>query len=783
MNRIQTNLGLLFAALTLAACGGQKAPAEATDTTELKGTYLVNYYVNVSRPTGGTIRSADGRINCGTLGGPNNACSPALYTWNQSITLTAIPDANLYFQSWAADCKGSVTDGCVLDTVNGGADKWVVAVFNPPERLGHGDITSPSLHAPKYFAFLGNDPGAPRCTNCHGQNYAGQSIAPSCNACHAAAGWANWQQSCSFCHGTKNATTKAGYVFAEGQANQEWAAPPDDVNGRLTGTSGAAVGAHQAHVAPNEFRSPVACSECHVVPTTAIHFLNHSLDLPFGPLSQSQGAVPQWDAATLTCSANYCHGNFTYGSVQGKAASLSWGGSLTGCTTCHDMPPAGHAYSANPDPVSCASCHPDTVLSDGTIDLAKGRHINGEKDASGGACDSCHWFPNSATRLPTGAHLAHYGLATTDGGGSGFGDLQILEDKFPTATPTTAPAKYAFGCGNCHPMDMAQHSMGSGSSVAKVFLYEAGAPADSLKSKNAPSAAYDATAKTCSGVYCHSSGQEIPTYVVSPAWDSGTKLGCSDCHANPPKYPSGGPGGATANSHVQLDNESTPYPWGHFGLPMTNASHPQHGQGTVYDYWTGQTYFSDAAPMTCQTCHAETTDPLNTVPGGFYYLDTTGDYNLPNGWGVTYACTTCHDGTRAPQGTGKVLPLRHVNGSRDVAFDARTGNPGATAPPGTADDPLRPYWITNGSTSNAGWPNTNVTFVGTTAQWDLSPARYNAADKTCTNVTCHQSQGNTSYTGTGPNGFFKLQWGTTYYYDGTVDPATGVSACSACHRY
>ena len=111
-------------------------------------------------------------------------------------------------------------------------------------------------------------------------------------------------------------------------------------------------------------------------------------------------------------------------------------------------------------------------------------------------------------------------------------------------------------------------------------------------------------------------------------------------------------------------------------------------------------------------------------PGGFYYLDTTGDYDLPNGWGVTYACTTCHDGTKAPQGAGKVLPLRHVNGSRDVAFDARTGNPGSTAPPGTANDPTRPYWITNGSTTNPGWPQTNVTFVGTTAQWDLSPARY-----------------------------------------------------------
>ena len=134
-------------------------------------------------------------------------------------------------------------------------------------------------------------------------------------------------------------------------------------------------------MAANEFRSPIACSECHVVPTTAIHTLNHSLDLPFGPLSRSQGAVPLWDASTLTCSANYCHGNFNYGGVQGKAASLSWMGSLTGCTTCHDMPPAGHILPVeHAAPSSCSGCHGGTVNGDGTINVAGGLHINGQKD-------------------------------------------------------------------------------------------------------------------------------------------------------------------------------------------------------------------------------------------------------------------------------------------------------------------------------------------------------------------------------------------------------------------
>ena len=352
MRRYLGSCALAIATLGLAACGGQKTAQESPSegTSEQKGKLGVYYYVSVSRPVGGTIRSSDGRINCGTLAGPDQLCAPVSFAWTARAELTAIPDSGQYFQSWAADCNDPLPT-CTLGTATNAADKWVAAVFNPPERLGHGNITSPSLHAPKYFAFLGNDAGAPRCTNCHGQNYAGQANAPSCNACHAAAGWANWQQSCSFCHGEKSVRTKANYVFADGGINQAWAAPPDDVNGRLTGVNGSATGAHQAHVAANEFRSPIACSECHLVPATAIHPLNHSLDLPFGPLSKSQGAVPLWDASTLTCSANYCHGNFNYGGVLGKAASLSWTGSLTGCTTCHGMPPTGHgAVTGAPDP-------------------------------------------------------------------------------------------------------------------------------------------------------------------------------------------------------------------------------------------------------------------------------------------------------------------------------------------------------------------------------------------------------------------------------------------------
>jgi hypothetical protein len=55
--------------------------------------------------------------------------------------------------------------------------------------------------------------------------------------------------------------------------------------------------------------------------------------------------------------------------------------------------------------------------------------------------------------------------------------------------------------------------------------------------------------------------------------------------------------------------------------------------------------------------------------------------------------------------------------------------------------------------------------------------------KTCTNVTCHISQGNTSYTGTDSLTRFEvLRWGSPYYASGTSDPVTGRTTCNGCHR-
>jgi predicted CxxxxCH...CXXCH cytochrome family protein len=331
--------------------------------------------------------------------------------------------------------------------------------------------------------------------------------------------------------------------------------------------------------------------------------------------------------------------------------------------------------------------------------------------------------------------------------------VTILQDRFPDATPTTAPAVYAFGCGNCHPLDAAKHMDGS----VQVALHDAGAPATSLKARAAITAAYDPGTGTCSGVYCHSSGQETPSFTTTPGWTSGVELACDGCHTNPPRYATGAPGSATANTHLLLRVPAAgvaPQLYGHF------TWHNRYAGATTEAIGKHGVAGEGAAPMTCQACHYATVDPASTGPSGFYWLDTTGEYNLP-GAALTYSCRSsgCHTGApgEALQAKGRVLPLRHVNGVRDVAFDSRTAPPtyGVPEAPFTPDFP---YWTrvlvfrdANVLPPGAAWnpppvPTTAVASSGTLS-FRLDAARYDASTKTCSSVPCHLRQSSVQWGG------------------------------------
>ncbi len=187
MARIGSKALTLGACLWIAACGGGTPRDASGPAGAQKGKFGVFYVVSVSRPVGGHILSDDGRIDCGTAGTGHDRCDPVSYDWGRTTTFSAYPDAGLLFQSWAADCGSAVAlNGCTLDTDGSGADKWIAAIFNPPDQIGHARIPDPAQHAPLFYDFANHVPGAPACTRCHGQDYRGLANAPSCVGCHEA---------------------------------------------------------------------------------------------------------------------------------------------------------------------------------------------------------------------------------------------------------------------------------------------------------------------------------------------------------------------------------------------------------------------------------------------------------------------------------------------------------------------------------------------------------------------------------------------------------------------
>ncbi len=186
---------------------------------------------------------------------------------------------------------------------------------------------------------------------------------------------------CTSCHGDP---TRAAVTGADPQLI---AAPPRNTKGE-TATTAKGVGAHQAHLTKGSMSKLIACTECHVVPTSTSHS-NGVVGLTFGTLAKTGNKTPAFDGTS--CSASYCHGNFVGGNT---AAQPAWttGAAMT-CTSCHDAPPATGDHKRGAHQFACSNCHGNGFTAT-TVD--KALHINGVKNV-GGAGSKINTY-NAATR-------------------------------------------------------------------------------------------------------------------------------------------------------------------------------------------------------------------------------------------------------------------------------------------------------------------------------------------------------------------------------------------------
>jgi len=319
-----------------------------------------------------------------------------------------------------------------------------------------------------------------------------------------AGGGASGSTTCTSCHGDAN---RAAAIAA---------APPQGTHGE-TATTTRAVGAHQAHLVDNTVRAAIACTECHVVPSSTSGHPSGAVNVTFGALATTGGTIPSWNGAS--CSATYCHGATLSGGAATQPIWTAVDGTQRQCTSCHGAPPptsSGHP-AVTGGVTACAGCHPATVKADGTIDVAGGKHMNGTVEAASGAasCTSCH---GDATRSPAGIAPAPprdtKGNTATTAAGVGAHQAHLQ----------AGPLRGALACADCHtvPSDTAHSTQ----------------PLDltwgALAKSGGVTPSWNGTALTCAN-YCHGSSLGSGTN-HAPVWNTvdGTQAACGTCHGSPP---------------------------------------------------------------------------------------------------------------------------------------------------------------------------------------------------------------------------------------------------------
>lgn len=232
---------------------------------------------------------------------------------------------------------------------------------------GFADPSSANFHA-SYIQ--GKNYDLQLCKTCHGSDYAGGTSGQSCTTCHTKQGG---PENCTTCHGSVNA------------------APPFDLSNN-TSASVRGVGAHQKHLLGGVIGAPVACKECHTVPSqllSAGHIDNtEHAEIRFDTTSIFHRSDASYSAATVSCNNTYCHGNFNGGNLNRTVSWTDVSGTAAACGTCHGdatkatlkekaFPVSGH--SAATVTSDCSTCHGSVVNANMTI-INPARHINGRID-------------------------------------------------------------------------------------------------------------------------------------------------------------------------------------------------------------------------------------------------------------------------------------------------------------------------------------------------------------------------------------------------------------------
>ncbi|MBI5739601.1 MAG: CxxxxCH/CxxCH domain-containing protein, partial [Nitrospirae bacterium] len=477
------------------------------------------------------------------------------------------------------------------------------------------------------------------------------------------------------------------------------------------------------------------CTTCHTShDTTNIYLIKQNIAAQSGTLPGSivdfryltgiQGSAPyalgddsdNHSSSTRVCEV--CHTITSYHRYNASGQADKNHNNATDCTLCHS-----HRTGFVPSLSSCTACHgqppidPGTLVNTSTGSTTAGAHnlhVNGKSYT----CDTCHY-----DNIPAGVH--------NDGG-----------------SPSISMGFHLFG----------------GAAQGGSYDGQVGVLYDALITNPATTVIFPPTgAKTCSSIYCHSTGQSTtdpnsatPTY-ANPVWDS--TVTCGDCHrvTEASGLTSGGHDehlGITevngcGDCHTGAANDASNY---------NSANHVNALIDVANTYSAGGARGNNYGTCSTASCHANvygagtaTTPTWGSTGNGCSAchttaIGTTGPATGSHAFHNQTDCTLCHNaGTTS---TTKP-PTEHADGDIDTANVGYTDNKVKGSAPEScstaschanvygAGSVTTPLW---GSTGN-GCSACHTTAIAATGPATGSHAEHNQTD--CT--LCH-NEGTTSTT-------------------------------------
>ena len=335
------------------------------------------------------------------------------------------------------------------------------------------------------------------------------------------------------------------------------------------------------------------------------------------------------DAASGTCSANYCHSD-------GKATGItysspSWAGNSLDCLGCHGNSTSNtlsgkHQAHVNNDSFigtnfGCADCHALTVNDNFTISN-RGRHVNKMRDYSGvragrnAACSNiyCHsngkggfvtpgtWSAGAAIDNCKGCHGSGTGSFTSVAGEPNYANAGINQP-LANSHQRHVGNNGAITCDTCH-----TQTTTSGTAIlsGSTLHLNGNLNVTFNTMKSGTGAQY--LNRTCSNVICHGNN--------NVAW--GDTLSCGNCHLG------------------TYDDDDYTYNNGRIAKIKLSGEWDTTGHGSSVAYASGRRAAAFIGTEACLYCHDVNIN--HGVSGNVFRLRNIVDIT----WGKNGVCMNCH---------------------------------------------------------------------------------------------------------------------------------------------